>query len=312
MTAPRMTFEPLELENPASNASTARSVSTAGTAPALRVATANVRIPVDAGTASWSARGRLLARTLRDSGAHVIGVQELRSGPALDLLSWMPGTAWFGRDRRGGHDDEHVGLLYRPDRLELLDGGDFWLSDIPHEPGSITWGNLYPRMVTWARFRDRAAGDSDGHDSATLLVAVTHLPYRPEDERARIRSAELIATELDALAAGSPIVLLGDMNTGPVSATHATMTSAGFVDARQTPTAHHIGPDATFHAFTGDPAAATDAGEPGERIDWILHRGFEVMATATLDAHGTSPEHDGPIWPSDHFPVTADLVRPHA
>ncbi|TPW71545.1 endonuclease/exonuclease/phosphatase family protein [Schumannella sp. 10F1B-5-1] len=301
MTAPRMTVEPLESEIPAS---------TARPAPALRVATANVRIPVDAGTASWSARGRLLARTLHDSGTHVIGVQELRSGPAVDLLSWMPGTAWFGRDRRGGHDDEHVGLLYRPDRLELLDGGDFWLSDTLHEPGSITWGNLFPRMVTWARFRDREIPTHESTDAAAdLLVAVTHLPYRPADERARIRSAELIAAELDALAAEAPIVLLGDMNTGPQSATHETLIRAGFVDARESPAAHHTGPDATFHAFTGDPAAATDAGEPGERIDWILQRGFEVTATATLDAHGASPEHDGAVWPSDHFPVTADLVR---
>ncbi|TPW74132.1 endonuclease/exonuclease/phosphatase family protein [Schumannella soli] len=304
----------------------------------LRVATANVRIPVDAGAASWSARGELLARVLRESGAHVMGVQELRSGPALDLLSWMPGTAWFGRDRHGGHDDEHVGLLYRPDRVELLDGGDFWLSDTPDAAGSITWGNLYPRMVTWARFRDRHASASSGRQNAEFIAAVTHLPYRPEDESARLRSAQLIGDRLSALAAsravtgedadpavepGSriPLVLLGDMNVSPESPVHAAFTAAlGVEDARRAPApATHTGPDGTFHGFTGDAEPPVGDG----RIDWILQRGFTVMATATLDARAEEA-HDtatasatatatatatGTVWPSDHFPVTADLMR---
>ncbi|GAB3401896.1 endonuclease/exonuclease/phosphatase family protein [Schumannella luteola] len=315
---------------PAAAAAPAAAASGAPTsAPPLRVATANVRIPVDEGTASWAARGELLARVLRESGAHVIGVQELRSGPALDLLSWMPGTAWFGRDRHGGHDDEHVGLLYRSERVELLDGGDFWLSDTPDAPGSITWGNLYPRMVTWARFRDSlAAGDSgadrsaDGNrggatrDPAEFLVAVTHLPYRAEDEPARLRSAQLIGERLSAIAAspaaaaaGIPIVLLGDMNVQPDGAVHAALTSEiGFEDARLAPApATHAGPDGTFHGFTGDAEPPTGEG----RIDWILQRGFTVTATATLDAHAEADSGPaaGTIWPSDHFPVAADLIR---
>jgi endonuclease/exonuclease/phosphatase family metal-dependent hydrolase len=292
---------------------------TTASTPPLRVATANVRIPVDEGTASWAARGELLARVLRESGAHVIGVQELRSGPALDLLSWMPGTAWFGRDRHGGHDDEHVGLLYRPDRVELLGGGDFWLSDTPDAAGSITWGNLYARMVTWARFRDRtlatgtsADTDPNGH-RAEFIVAVTHLPYRPEDEPARLRSAALIAERLGGLSGDGalPVVLLGDMNVTPDGAVHTALTSdIGFEDARLAPApATRSGPDGTFHGFTGDAEPPTGEG----RIDWILQRGFTVTATATLDAHAeTGPHADfeaGAIWPSDHFPVTADLTR---
>ncbi|MGH8189964.1 MAG: hypothetical protein ACREP2_00775, partial [Rhodanobacteraceae bacterium] len=53
------------------------------------------------------------------------------------------------------------------------------------------------------------------------------------------------------------------------------------------------GPDKTFHAFTGTPT---------ERIDWILVRGFHVEDVRTVTIH------DGSLYPSDHFPVVADLL----
>ncbi|WBU36984.1 endonuclease/exonuclease/phosphatase family protein [Homoserinibacter sp. YIM 151385] len=257
-------------------------MTTTADANRIRVISANVRIPVDEGDASWEARGPLLARTLADAQPDLIGTQELTSLQARDLLEAMPGMRMLGRDRRGGRDDEHCAILIRDDRLEVREHGDFWLSDTPDLVASITWGNAFPRITTWVRVRERATGRE-------LVHANTHLPYRPEDADARERGARLILDRLEEIAAGDPIVLTGDFNCGPDCAVHEIL-SESLADVHDE--GPHTGPDGTFHGFTG---------EPGERIDWVLQRGLRLRAARTMD------EHEGTVWPSDHFPVLAEL-----
>jgi endonuclease/exonuclease/phosphatase family metal-dependent hydrolase len=252
---------------------------------ALRVMSVNVRIPVDPGDDAWEVRRPVLSAAIRDAAPDLIGVQELKLAPAADLLADLPEYRMLGRDRFGGRDDEHCAILWRDDRLELVEHGDFWLSDTPDEVASITWGTVFPRYATWARMRLRASGDE-------VLFASTHLPYRPEDEGARELGASLLAERLVELAGGpggAPVVLTGDFNTGPSSGAHAAFDGV-LADVHDT--APHTGPDGTFHGFTG---------EPGERIDWILQRGCRPVASATLTPR------DGAVHASDHFPVVADL-----
>jgi len=50
--------------------------------------------------------------------------------------------------------NEHMGVFYDKARLEVLESGNFWLSDTPDKPGSIGPGLLMPRMMTWAKFQE--------------------------------------------------------------------------------------------------------------------------------------------------------------
>ena len=253
----------------------------------LRVMTFNVRVPVASdGINDWEHRRDLAAQVIRDADPDIVGTQELVRRQGDDLVAALPHLAWFGRGRRGGDDDEHMGVFYRTDRLRVLASGDFWLSDTPDAPGSITWGNLLPRMVTWARF-ERIA------DGATATVYDTHFPYRDEDASARLRSAQLILSRLQALPAGEPVILVGDFNTTPETDVHRLLTS-WLTDAR-TAAPTRDGPEKTFHGFTG---------QADKRIDWILARGLQPRAVRTVT------DHRGPVYPSDHFPVVADFVLP--
>lgn len=36
------------------------------------------------------------------------------------------------------------------EKVELIEGGTFWLSESPSVPGSISWGTTVPCIATWA------------------------------------------------------------------------------------------------------------------------------------------------------------------
>lgn len=257
-------------------------------AQTLRVMSFNVRLPIDSdGPNRWGQRRELMVRTIREQQPDVIGTQELFALQGDYLVAKLPEYAWFGRGRSGKPgDDERMGVFYRRDRLRVVESGDFWLSDTPDVPGSITWGHLFPRMVTWALF-ERI------EDRRRFYLFNTHLPYRAEDEEARLRGALAILQRLRALPGDVPVVLTGDFNTAPDSCTHKQLTA--FLQDAWTSAPRHEGPEGSFHAFTG---------QPQKRIDWILFRGLRAEAARTIT------EQAGGRYPSDHFPVVADLAWP--
>ncbi len=124
-------------------------------APApLKVMSFNVRTPADTEPGKrWPDRRDAMVKVILDAHPAVIGTQELVKEQADYLSEHLPGYRWFGEGRRGGSGDEHMGVFYDSKVLAIEESGNFWLSDTPDAPGSITWGNLYPRMVTWALFR---------------------------------------------------------------------------------------------------------------------------------------------------------------
>jgi len=254
-------------------------------ADTLRVMTFNVRYPApNDGAERWESRRDLFVKTIREQHPDVLGTQELYKEQGDYVVAQLPGYKWFGMGRRGDGGDEHMGVFYRTDELRVLDSGNFWLSDTPDVPGSDTWGTPFPRMVTWARFQRK-------DDGRTFVMFDTHLPYREQDDVAREKGAAVILKHIAKLAAGEPFVLTGDFNTTPDSKVHAMLTE--HLQDAWLVAPHRSGPDKTFHNFTGNPT---------ERIDWILVRGFRVEDARTVTTH------QGKLYPSDHFPVVADLL----
>lgn len=259
----------------------------AADAQTLRVMSFNIRLPAESdGPDRWELRREQVVRMLRAQDADVIGTQELFKEQGDYLAAQMPEYAWFGRGRESNGSGEHMGVFYRRDRLRVIESGDFWLSDTPEMPGSISWGHPHPRMVTWALFETLA-------DGRRFYLLNTHLPYRGEDEDARLRGARAIARWLRALPNDVPMVLTGDFNTLPSSPSYAEFK--GLLQDAWIAAAQRTGPENTFHAFTG---------QPQKRIDWILVRGLRTDAMRTVDSH-----EDG-RYPSDHFPLVVELGWP--
>lgn len=252
----------------------------------LSVMSFNIRLPAESdGVDYWETRKPLAVRMLRAQAPDVIGLQELMKTQAEYLAQELPQYAWFGRGREADGGGEHMGVFYRQDRLKVLESGDFWLSDTPDVPGSITWHHLHPRMVTWALFERR--------DGKRFYLLNTHLPYRDQDEAARVKGANAIAAYLATLPADVPVVLTGDFNATPDSEAHAVL--ARTLQDAWTTAPRVDGIAATFHGFTG---------QADKRIDWIFVRGVQLESVASVTTRWNQR------YPSDHFPVVVTLRLP--
>ncbi|WP_282297725.1 endonuclease/exonuclease/phosphatase family protein [Stenotrophomonas sp. PS02289] len=258
-------------------------------AAVLRVMTFNVRYasPND-GVNLWENRRALTLKTIVEQQPDLIGMQELLLGQATWLGQQLPHHAWFGKGRNGnevdGNGNEHMGLFYDTRRLTLLRQGDFWYSETPDVPGSANFDGPMPRMATWGEFEDRRNGKR-------FFLFNTHLPHTDAAEALRERCARLLLARIQQLAGDAPVVVTGDFNAHPDGPTHRLLT-AELSDAWDQAPARS-GPEKTAHAFTGNPDA---------RIDWVLYRQFGIRSVHSVD------DHEGPLYPSDHYPVVAELT----
>jgi endonuclease/exonuclease/phosphatase family metal-dependent hydrolase len=277
--------------SPASSSGPA--VTATGDSSALRVMTFNVRYgTAPDGEDAWPRRRALAIRVIREAQPAVLGLQEALRFQIDEIeRAFQLGQPTFaevgvGRDD-GAQAGEYSAILYDQRRLALLAQGWFWLSDTPEVPGSRTWGNRFPRMVTWARFADRAQG------GATFTAYNTHWDH--ESQPARERGARLMLERIAARAAAEdPVLVTGDFNSGEDNPAFQALLAAGLAD-----TFRAVQPGAadvcTFHAFHG--------GRGGPKIDAVLvSPRWRVLDAAIV--HTSEAGH----YPSDHFPVTATIA----
>lgn len=252
---------------------------------ALRVMSFNVRLITKAdGPNQWEYRRDLLVDTIREKAPDVFGTQELHYAQGQYIVEKLPDYEWFGVSRRGNREDEHMGVFYRKDRLKLIDSGNFWLSETPEAPGSMSWNASLPRMVTWGLF-ETASG-------RRFYFYNTHFAHRREDGEARLNSARLIAERTGKLPRGVPFVMTGDFNA-PAGGEVYKVFAGALTDA-WTSAPRRTGPEGTFNGFKGMTT--------GPRIDWIFYRG----ALKASEAETVTRNQDG-RYPSDHFPVLTVL-----
>ena len=170
-------------------------------------------------------------------------------------------------------------LLYRPDRLTLLEQGWFFFSDTPDVIYSHTFNGSFPAFASWARFQLNQTGKA-------FRVVNVHVDFSSGENREKS-----IALTLDKaqvwLDAGETVFLVGDLNARAGSDLVETLEAAGFRFAAVEGSTYHFNRGINLFgaidhlSVNGD---ATLSGGP-----WVLRRKW-----------------DG-VWPSDHYPVVADF-----
>lgn len=267
---------------------------------ALRVMSFNVRYgTADDGADRWELRRDLLVRTIRTFDPDLLGVQEAL-GFQCDELSMELGRdyAFHGAGREDGKQNgEFTGIFFKRVRFERLVGGHFWLSENPDTPGSRSWDAELTRMASWVRLRDVKAG----HEAAgTVMFVNTHWDHI--GKQARFESAKVIRRKISELHPGGSTIIVGDFNAREDDEEYPELLRAAdddgpkYVDAYRSVHPDRQTDEASFHGFKG--------GREGSRIDWIFHSDDLKATEATIDR----TSQDG-RYPSDHYPVTAVLVR---
>jgi endonuclease/exonuclease/phosphatase family metal-dependent hydrolase len=255
------------------------------TAAPLSVMTFNIRYgTAEDGDDHWTKRRAQLFALLRDRKPDVLGLQEALDFQIDEILAAVPGYASVGVGRTDGRrEGEYSPLLYRTARLDVRRSDTFWFSDTPAVPGSMTWGNRYERICTWAYFEDR--------EGVPFYVFNVHLDH--ESQQSRERSAGLLLERVRTRAPAAPAIVTGDFNAGERNPAIEAMRGALRDSFRvRLPDATEVG---TYNGF--------ELGNTrGEKIDYVfVGDGIEVLdadiVRASVDGH----------YPSDHFPVTARL-----
>lgn len=250
----------------------------------LTWATFNVRYDNSGdGDNRWAQRKDRVCRFIKEQGFDVVGLQEVLHQQFLDLRAGLPGYSAVGVGRNdGATQGEYAAIFYRSDSYELLESGNFWLSETPDSAGSKGWDAADVRIVTWAKLKNK-------HTDRQLMAVNTHFDHIGVE--ARRRSAHLLLDSLRSRAADIPVVVTGDFNVADSSEAYRLLTTDRFplADAHKV-AAEVTGAAYTFHDFARLPKAEC------EKIDFIfVSPHFEVLRSEVV------PENPDSLL-SDHNP----------
>ena len=259
----------------------------------VRLMSFNIRYgTADDGENVWENRKELVFDVICGYKGDVVGLQEALRFQIDEIRRAIGDYGEVGVGREDGkREGEYCCILYRRDRFKVAEKGTFWFSNSPWVPGSIHWGNACTRICTWVRLIDKETGEG-------FYVYNVHLDHVSQPSREK--SAELLAKKVKRREHKEPFFVMGDFNAGEDNkATHylrgwgETMSPVVMVDTYRIlhPFEDKVG---TFHGFKG--------GRDSEKIDYI----FTGIKTKVLESEIVRM-HEGGRYPSDHFPVTAEV-----
>ena len=257
----------------------------------LRCCTFNIRLKNDGDDKAgfgWNVRRDRVANYIREKAIDVVGMQEVLHPQLLDLLERLPQYDYVGVGRADGKTrGEYSPIFFLKDKFEVLDKGNFWLSETPDVPGSKGWDAAIERIASYAKLKDKATGK--------IFMAVnTHFDH--VGVMARRESAKLIMRKIQEIVGNRPAVVTGDFNVTEDDEAYVTMTSDAFrMNDAYHMTANHTGTVYTFQNFLRISPLECD------KIDCI----FLTPAIRVKHSHieVQSPEN----ILSDHNPHWADL-----
>ncbi len=258
----------------------------------LNVMTFNIRYnnPGDSINA-WPNRKTFVSSQILFHKAHIIGIQEALHDQVIEMASQLTNYKHIGVGRADGKQaGEYSAIFYDTSRLVLLQQATFWLAEQTNIPGKKGWDAAIERIVTWAKFQDKASRRVFFHFN-------THFDHI--GKVARKESANLVLQKVKEIAGATPAIITGDFNATPDDEPIMVITAESnpdkLSDTKTLSESPHYGPDGTFNGFK----SKENSNNP---IDYIfINKGFKVLQHATL-----SQTWQG-RFSSDHFPVFAVL-----
>jgi endonuclease/exonuclease/phosphatase family metal-dependent hydrolase len=259
----------------------------------LTVMTFNLRVDVPRdGSNAWGNRAKKVNQLINNHQPTFIGTQEGLLRMIKEIEEDLTDYRWIGEGRRGGMADEFCAIFYHDKKLDVVEKGQFWLSEQPDTPNSISWESDFPRICTWGHFRLK-------NEDTEFIVFNTHLDHISQD--ARESGIHLIWKRISEHYDRKqiPIILTGDLNSEPAntvvrflrgeaSIMNETVNLQDAFKVLKEPVGR------TFHHFNG--------GTEGEPIDYIFAGPEIKMLKTNVDRRKIDN-----AYPSDHYPVISTL-----
>ncbi len=268
----------------------------------------------------WQKRCQVICDQVNFMNPDLFGAQEVLWGQLQDMLGRLDGYDYIGigRDdgKRGG---EHEPIFYKKDKLQLLDHGDFWLSQTPEKPGK-GWDAACVRICTWGKFavkepRAPRRGLFNRRKQEPKVFYFFNLHMDHVGVVARREAAKLVVNRVRELAQGTPVFITGDFNVDQYNEIYTIFTQSGLLKDSYDAARIRFAENGSFNAFKTEYFTTS-------RIDHVF-----VSPATTVEAYGlltnsywTPDEDDDKLKgndapqeisfdthqrrnPSDHYPV---------
>lgn len=243
----------------------------------------------------WMNRKELAASYIKDSGASIIGVQELLPAMKKDIETLLGGYSVLGLGRKKNLTNEHSDIIIKDDDMDVQFYKTFWLSKYPEKFGSRSYFAIFPRICTVAEVELKQSG-------RRIRVFNTHFDHICW--LSRELGVDIIMRYMSEYQKRDPlpVILMGDFNAKPDSKPVRKLRenrhgydNIRLLDVYSVCEERH-GLHNTHHGFKGK---IKDRKQP---IDYIfVSDDFEV-----IDSKIDVSKIEG-RFPSDHFPITATL-----
>jgi endonuclease/exonuclease/phosphatase family metal-dependent hydrolase len=253
----------------------------------LTIETFNLRFdnPKDTGNL-WVNRSPVVAALIRFHKFDILGTQEGLFNQLEDINRQLPEYEHYGLGRDDGKEKgEHSAIFFKKDRFNLLKKGDFWLSETPDKP-SKGWDAKLNSICSWVQLLDKISGKK---------FYFFNVHYDHQGKIAREESSKLILQRIKAIAGNAHAILTGDLNGDMSSSWYAGLANSRFLKDTFKEAAHPYINNPSTNGFGRSITGNTVIDHLFATNDFLVTR----WGILTDTYHGK--------YPSDHFPVLADI-----
>ncbi|MBR5262790.1 MAG: endonuclease/exonuclease/phosphatase family protein [Clostridia bacterium] len=254
---------------------------------ATRVMSFNVRCISDDNGHTIANRSQLVTAVLEQYAPDTFGVQEA-TPKWLKIIDAQLGDK-YARVGEGRAPiemfSEYSCVYYLKDKYNLLDSGTIWLSETPEKKYTKDFDSKHNRIASWAVLEDKTTGEKFTHIN-------THLDHVLESTR--VEQVKVLKAKIAELEKETTVICTGDFNTFETAEAYAEMRK-DMDDTKLIAASSDTG--ITFHNY-----GAIEEHEDGA-IDFV----FATKGTKAATYKIIRDCIDG-IYPSDHYPIMADII----
>lgn len=241
----------------------------------------------------WQQRLPYICDLIQYHDFDIFGTQEGLYHQLENMKSTLLNFSYIGVGRDDGkRDGEYSAIFYKNDKFELLDSGNFWLSENTETP-NMGWDAVCIRICSWGKFKEITSGK----EFYFFNLHTDHVGVK-----ARSEGAKLVLSKIKEIAGNTPTILTGDFNVDQNDESYALLKNSDILSDSYVLAPVKYANNGTFNAF--DPNLKTDS-----RIDHIfVTDSFEISRYGILtDVYWSEVPESSEEIKSGNFPKEVSL-----